>query len=39
MTKLEALRTAGVTYVLANFGGSSRASLQRFARGVVPAFA
>ena len=33
-----ALRAAGVTYVLANFGGSSRASLQRFAREIAPAF-
>jgi len=39
VTKLEALRAAGVRYVLASFGGSSRASLQRFAREVVPAFA
>jgi probable F420-dependent oxidoreductase len=39
VTKLEALRAAGVTYVLANFGGSSRASLQRFAREIAPAFA
>jgi len=37
VTKLESLRAAGVRYVLASFGGSSRASLQRFAREVVPA--
>jgi len=37
--KLEALRVAGVSYVLASFGGSSRASLQRFAREIAPAFA
>ena len=37
--KLEALRRAGATYLLANFGGSSRASLQRFARDIAPAFA
>jgi len=36
--KLEALRAAGVTYVLASFGGSSRTSLQRFAREIAPAF-
>jgi alkanesulfonate monooxygenase SsuD/methylene tetrahydromethanopterin reductase-like flavin-dependent oxidoreductase (luciferase family) len=38
MEKLEALRALGVTYVLANFSGSSRESLRRFAREVVPAF-
>ena len=37
--KLEALRAAGVTYVLANIGGDSRESLRRFAREIVPAFA
>ena len=37
--KLEALHVAGVNYVLANFGGSSRESLQRFAREIAPAFA
>ena len=36
--KLEALRAAGARYVLASFGGS-RASLQRFAREIAPAFA
>jgi alkanesulfonate monooxygenase SsuD/methylene tetrahydromethanopterin reductase-like flavin-dependent oxidoreductase (luciferase family) len=39
VTKLEALRAVGVTYVLASFGGSSRDSLQRFAREIAPAFA
>ena len=39
LKKLEALRKAGVTYVLANFGGGSRESLRRFAREIVPAFA
>jgi len=39
MTKLEALRAAGVAYVLANFGGNSRVSLKRFAREIAPAFA
>ena len=39
VAKLEALRAAGVHYVLASFGGSSRASLQRFAREIAPAFA
>jgi alkanesulfonate monooxygenase SsuD/methylene tetrahydromethanopterin reductase-like flavin-dependent oxidoreductase (luciferase family) len=37
--KLESLRAVGVSYVLANFGGSSRASLQRFAREIAPGFA
>ena len=37
--KLEALRKAGVAYVLGNFGGGSRESLRRFAREIVPAFA
>jgi alkanesulfonate monooxygenase SsuD/methylene tetrahydromethanopterin reductase-like flavin-dependent oxidoreductase (luciferase family) len=36
---LEELRSVGVRYLLANFGGASRPSLQRFAREVVPAFA
>ncbi len=36
--KIEALRAAGVDYVLANFSGSSRESLRRFAREVVPWF-
>ena len=36
--KLEALRAAGVNYVLASFGGS-RESLRRFARELAPAFA
>jgi alkanesulfonate monooxygenase SsuD/methylene tetrahydromethanopterin reductase-like flavin-dependent oxidoreductase (luciferase family) len=35
--KLEALRAAGVTYVLASFGGSGE-SLRRFAREIAPAF-
>jgi alkanesulfonate monooxygenase SsuD/methylene tetrahydromethanopterin reductase-like flavin-dependent oxidoreductase (luciferase family) len=39
MEKLEALRSAGVAYVLGSFGGGSRESLRRFAREVVPAFA
>ena len=38
MEKLERLRAAGVAYVLGSFGGSSRESLRRFAREVVPAF-
>jgi len=37
-SKLEALRAVRVSYVLASFGGSSRTSLQRFAREIVPAF-
>ena len=37
--KLDELRAAGVTYVLASFGGHSRTSLERFAREIVPAFA
>ena len=37
--KLEALRAAGVTYLLANIGGDSRESLRRFAREIAPAFA
>jgi alkanesulfonate monooxygenase SsuD/methylene tetrahydromethanopterin reductase-like flavin-dependent oxidoreductase (luciferase family) len=36
--KIEALRAVGVAYVLGNFGGSSRESMRRFAREVVPAF-
>jgi alkanesulfonate monooxygenase SsuD/methylene tetrahydromethanopterin reductase-like flavin-dependent oxidoreductase (luciferase family) len=36
--KLEDLKAVGVRYVLANFGGASRTSLQRFAREIVPAF-
>lgn len=36
--KLEDLRAVGVRYVLANFGGASRTSLQRFAREIAPAF-
>ncbi len=36
--KIEALRAAGVYYVLANIGGGSRESLRRFAREVMPAF-
>ena len=38
MEKLEALRAAGVAYVLGSFGGSSRENIRRFAREVVPAF-
>jgi len=37
--KIEALRAAGVDYILGNFSGSSRESMRRFAREVVPAFA
>jgi alkanesulfonate monooxygenase SsuD/methylene tetrahydromethanopterin reductase-like flavin-dependent oxidoreductase (luciferase family) len=36
--KLEALRAAGVTCILASFAGS-RESLRRFAREIIPAFA
>jgi alkanesulfonate monooxygenase SsuD/methylene tetrahydromethanopterin reductase-like flavin-dependent oxidoreductase (luciferase family) len=36
--KLEALRAAGVHYVLASMGGASRDSLRRFAREIAPAF-
>jgi alkanesulfonate monooxygenase SsuD/methylene tetrahydromethanopterin reductase-like flavin-dependent oxidoreductase (luciferase family) len=36
--KLEDLQAVGVRYVLANFGGASRTSLQRFAREIAPAF-
>jgi alkanesulfonate monooxygenase SsuD/methylene tetrahydromethanopterin reductase-like flavin-dependent oxidoreductase (luciferase family) len=39
LRKLEALRAAGVQYVLANIGGGSRESLRRFAREVMPMFA
>lgn len=39
MGKVEALRSAGVTYVLANIGGGSRESLRRFAHEIMPAFA
>ncbi|MDH3316287.1 MAG: LLM class flavin-dependent oxidoreductase [Gammaproteobacteria bacterium] len=39
MGKVEALRSAGVCYVLANIGGGSRESLRRFAREIMPAFA
>jgi len=38
LQKIEALRAAGVHYVLASFGASSRESLRRFAREVAPAF-
>jgi alkanesulfonate monooxygenase SsuD/methylene tetrahydromethanopterin reductase-like flavin-dependent oxidoreductase (luciferase family) len=37
--KLEALHAAGVRYVLAAMGGTSRDSLRRFAREIVPGFA
>ncbi len=37
--KLEALRAAGVHYVLASMGGASRDSLRRFAREIAPVFA
>jgi alkanesulfonate monooxygenase SsuD/methylene tetrahydromethanopterin reductase-like flavin-dependent oxidoreductase (luciferase family) len=37
MDKLDALRRAGVDYVIMNFGGS-RESLHRFAREIMPAF-
>ncbi len=36
--KIEALRAAGVRYILGNFSGSSRESMRRFAREVAPAF-
>jgi len=36
--KLEALRAAGVTYVLFNIPAGSRESLQRLARDILPAF-
>jgi alkanesulfonate monooxygenase SsuD/methylene tetrahydromethanopterin reductase-like flavin-dependent oxidoreductase (luciferase family) len=35
---LEALRSVGVRYVLANMGGASRTSLRRFAAEIAPAF-
>lgn len=37
--KLEALRDAGVHYILASIGGQSRDSLKRFAREIAPACA
>jgi alkanesulfonate monooxygenase SsuD/methylene tetrahydromethanopterin reductase-like flavin-dependent oxidoreductase (luciferase family) len=37
MGKLEALRRAGVEYVIMSFGGS-RESLRRFAHEIMPAF-
>lgn len=37
--KLEALRAAGVHYVLGSMGGGSRDTLRRFAREIAPAFA
>jgi alkanesulfonate monooxygenase SsuD/methylene tetrahydromethanopterin reductase-like flavin-dependent oxidoreductase (luciferase family) len=37
--KLEALRRAGIEYVLLNIGGLSRDSLRTFAREIMPAFA
>src|SRR6185295_1818739 len=39
MERLEALRAAGAYYILGSFGASSRESLRRFAREVMPAFA
>jgi alkanesulfonate monooxygenase SsuD/methylene tetrahydromethanopterin reductase-like flavin-dependent oxidoreductase (luciferase family) len=36
--KLEALRSAGVRYVLASMGGMSHESLRRFAREIAPSF-
>ncbi len=39
MAKIDALRAAGVSYVLANIGAGSRDSLRRFAREVMPTFA
>ena len=38
VAKLQALRAAGVHYVLASMGGMSRESLRRFAREVAPHF-
>ena len=35
---LEALRAAGVHYILANMGGATHTSLRRFAREIAPAF-
>ncbi|MBM3342796.1 MAG: LLM class flavin-dependent oxidoreductase [Betaproteobacteria bacterium] len=37
--KLEALRAAGVHYVLASMGGGARDTLRRFAKEIAPAFA
>jgi alkanesulfonate monooxygenase SsuD/methylene tetrahydromethanopterin reductase-like flavin-dependent oxidoreductase (luciferase family) len=37
--KLDALRRAGIRYVLLNIGGLSRDSLRAFAREIMPAFA
>lgn len=37
--KLEALRKAGVHYVLGSMGGGSRETLRRFAKEIAPAFA
>ena len=37
--QLEALRRAGIQYVLLNIGGMSRDSLRTFAREIMPAFA
>jgi hypothetical protein len=37
--QLEALRRAGIQYVLLNIGGTSRDSLRTFAREIMPAFA
>ena len=37
--KLDALREAGVHYVLASMGGGSRDSLRRFARELMPGYA
>jgi alkanesulfonate monooxygenase SsuD/methylene tetrahydromethanopterin reductase-like flavin-dependent oxidoreductase (luciferase family) len=39
MEKIDVLRAAGAHYILASFGASSRESLRRFARDVMPAFA
>jgi alkanesulfonate monooxygenase SsuD/methylene tetrahydromethanopterin reductase-like flavin-dependent oxidoreductase (luciferase family) len=36
--KLEALRGAGVHYILASIGGQSRDSLRQFAKEIIPAF-
>lgn len=37
--QLEALRRAGIQYVLLNIGGMSRDSPRTFAREIMPAFA
>jgi hypothetical protein len=37
--RLEALRCAGIRYVLLNVGGLSRDSLRSFARDIMPVFA